>query len=63
MPISASTPRMATKPSGAPLGSSAATTPIKGQRRHRGDEEQREKLCSCSIRIVAMTNSISGTTA
>ena len=40
MPISASTPRIATKPSGAPLGSSAATTPISAERRHRDHQEQ-----------------------
>ena len=40
MPISARQPRMATKPSGRPDGSSAATTPIRPERRHAQHDEQ-----------------------
>ena len=63
MPISASTPRMATKPIGAPLGSSAATTPISPSGATATTRNSRWKLCSWIIRIVAMMNSMSGTTA
>ena len=54
---------MATKPIGAPLGSSAATTPISASGATANTRNRRWKLCSCSIRMVAMMNSISGTTA
>ena len=40
MPINASTPRIATNPRGAPLGSSARTTPITAERRDRKHQEQ-----------------------
>ncbi len=63
IPISASTPRIATNPSGAPLGSKAMTTPIKASGATANTRNSRWKLCSCIIRIVAMMKSISGTTA
>ena len=63
MPISASTPRIATKPSGWPVGSSAATTPISPSGATLTTRNSFWKLCSCSISTVAIRNSISGTTA
>ena len=54
MPISASTPRMATKPSGAWLGSSAATTPMSASGATAKTRNSRWKLCNWIIRIVAI---------
>ena len=51
MPLSAMTPRMATKPSGAWNSSSAATTPISPSGAVRNTIDISEKLCSCSIRM------------
>ncbi|SPU70046.1 Uncharacterised protein [Brucella neotomae] len=63
MPISASTPRIATKPSGLPLGSKAATTPINpsGATAPRGTGAGSFAIAPSTP--VAMTKSISGTTA
>ena len=46
MPISASTPRIATKPRGAPLGSKASTTPINASGATANTRNSRWKLCS-----------------
>ena len=63
MPQSAVMPRIATKPSGAWNMSSAATTPISPSGAVRNTMNIREKLCSCSIRIVRIVTSITGKTA
>ena len=62
MPIKASTPRIATKPSGAPNGSSAATTPMRPSGATLTTSASFPKLCSCTIRNVAITSSITGAT-
>ena len=54
---------MATKPSGAPLGNRAATTPIRASGATAKTRNRRWKLCNWIMRIVAMTNSINGITA
>ena len=54
---------MATKPSGWPDSSSAATTPIRPSGRDASTRNSRWKLCSWNISTVSMMTSISGTTA
>ncbi len=63
MPISASTPRMATNPNGAPEGISAATTPISPSGAAQNTTNERRNPCICNITKKAMISSISGTTA
>jgi len=63
IPHSAVTPRIATKPSGAWKMSSAATTPMSPSGAVRNTMNMREKLWSCSIRIVRIVTSITGKTA
>ncbi len=54
---------MATKPSGLPDSSSAATTPIRPSGATLSTRNNRWKLCSCTIRTVSMMSSMTGTTA
>ena len=54
---------MATKPMGELLESKATTTPISASGATAKTRNNREKLCSWIIRMVAITNSMSGTTA
>ena len=63
IPISASTPRRATKPNGVPVGNSATTTPINPKGATLTTRNSFWKLCSCSISTVAIRNNMSGTTA
>ena len=63
MPMSEMMPRMATKPMGAPDSNSAAATPMTASGPVATTRKSRWKLCSCSIRIVIMRNSMSGKTA
>ena len=63
MPVSASTPRMATKPSGACASSKAATTPISPSGATLSTSSTRWKLCSWNIRMVSTSSIITGTTA
>ncbi|KAF1068139.1 MAG: hypothetical protein GAK45_01452 [Pseudomonas citronellolis] len=62
MPISARIPRIATKPIGVPVGSSAATTPINPSGATLATSSIFCTLCNWIIRKVAIRNSISGTT-
>ena len=63
MPLSASTPRIATKPSGACASSRAATTPMIPSGATLSTSNTRWKLCSWKIRMVSTTSTIAGTTA
>ena len=63
MPMSASTPSSATKPSGLPDSSKAPTTPMRPSGAMLSTTKSRSKLCNCTISTVSMMNSISGTTA
>ena len=63
MPISASTPRIATNPKGAPVGSKAATTPIRPSGATAMTMNINRKLCIWIITSVSITSSISGATA
>ena len=56
-------PRMATKPSGLPETSSAATTPIRPSGTTLSTRKRRLKALQLNIRTVSMMSSISGTTA
>ena len=60
MPISARMPRMATKPIGELLASSAMTTPMMASGATAKTRNSRWKDCNWIIKIVAMMNSISG---
>jgi len=63
MPIKARIPRIATKPSGAPLETKAVTTPIRPNGATSTTRNARWKLCIWIMIIVAMAISIIGTTA
>ena len=63
MPTSAMTPSWATKPNGRCSTSRAAAAPMKPSGPVRKTSSEREKLLSCSISSVKMTNSASGTLA
>lgn len=63
MPASAIVPRIATKPMGVWVGSSAATTPIRPNGATLTTRNSRWKLCSCIIRMVAISSSVTGNTA
>ncbi|MCY1175481.1 hypothetical protein D9M73_157230 [compost metagenome] len=62
IPISARIPRIATKPMGVPVGTSAITTPISPSGATLATRNSFCTLCSWIIRKVAIKNSISGTT-
>src|SRR5262249_10242502 len=61
-PSSARIPRRATKPSGLPDNSSAATTPIKPSGATLNTRNKRSKIRSATSRTVSMTGSLTGTT-
>ena len=63
MPINASTPRMATKPSGAPDPNNAATTPISPSGATLTTRASLPKLCNWTIKKNPITSSMTGTTA
>ena len=63
MPLSASTPRIATKPSGACASSKAATTPMSPSGATLSTSSTRWKLCNWNIRMVSTSSIIAGTTA
>ena len=54
---------MATKPSGRPKASSAATTPISPSGRIATTRPSRAKLCNWNISAVSITTIMMGTTA
>ena len=60
MPISATMPRIATKPSGVPVGSSAATTPIRPSGATLITRKSFWKLWSWIIRMVSITKIMTG---
>ncbi|MNP02892.1 hypothetical protein D3C76_947570 [compost metagenome] len=62
MPISARMPRIATKPIGVPVGTSASTTPIRPSGATLATRNIFCTLCSWIIRKVAIRNTINGTT-
>ena len=62
MPTSASTPRIATKPMGVPVGTSASTTPISPSGATLATRNIFCTLCNWIIKKVAIKNSINGTT-
>ena len=63
MPISASTPRIATKPIGAPEDSIAATTPMIPSGATAMTTNMVRKLCTCIMVSSRMTKIITGTAA
>ncbi|MNJ71836.1 hypothetical protein D3C77_684280 [compost metagenome] len=62
MPINARIPRIATKPMGVPVGTSARTTPIKPSGATLATRKSFCTLCNWIIRKVPIRNSISGKT-
>ncbi|MNG06826.1 hypothetical protein D3C84_900950 [compost metagenome] len=62
MPISARMPRIATKPIGVPVGTSASTTPIRPSGATLATRNIFCTLCNWIIRKVAIRNTINGTT-
>ncbi len=63
MPISAMTPRLATKPKGLPKAISASATPISPSGAVSSTITVRRMLCSCIISRVITATTISGITA
>jgi hypothetical protein len=63
MPPSASTPRIATKPSGACASNRAATTPMSPSGATLSTSSTRWKLCNWKIRMISTTSNMMGTTA